>query len=96
MTRKFVCTIVSAVAKLLPIGKLREWGLDHFPQPSIDSHSPQYFFTAKNLLYRACMRFDILVQLEMWAVGIASTAVFIVFVYVVARREIKHLLRKVR
>ena len=42
------------------------------------------------------MRFDILVQLEMWAVGIASTTVFIVFVYVVARREIKHLLRKVR
>jgi len=42
------------------------------------------------------MHFDILVQLKMWAVEIASTAVFLVFVYVVARREIKHLLRKVK
>jgi hypothetical protein len=42
------------------------------------------------------MTFDFLIQLKVWAVEIASTAVFLVFVFVVARREIKHLLRKGR
>ena len=42
------------------------------------------------------MRFDTLVQVKMWAVEIASTAVFLVFVFVVAQREIKHLLGRGR
>jgi hypothetical protein len=42
------------------------------------------------------MRFDIFIQLKVWAVEIASTAVFLVFLFVVTRREIQYLLRKVK
>lgn len=59
----------------------------------ISTYSSSVIF-GQDLLYRACMKLETLLYVDIWAIAIASSAVLLVRVYVTARNEIQELLRK--